>query len=201
MKVFIFGVSQLILRWVFRALFRIKVEGRDDVPRHGKLLLAANHVVAIDPLLIASFAPRQLHFLGKREIFGMPVLGRLAKFFNCIPIDRADVSPSTLKTIGEIFERGGGLLLFPEGTRTKDGAIAPFKAGIGLIAARNEVGIVPVCTSGLFQAKSRWWRRPRIVLRFGQVIPVKQYLDGGAKKAIYAAIASELAARMRQLAG
>ncbi|MDZ7288519.1 MAG: 1-acyl-sn-glycerol-3-phosphate acyltransferase [candidate division KSB1 bacterium] len=198
----IFRVSQFIVRIFFRLLFRIEVQGREHIPRRGKILLAANHVSAYDPPLVGCFVPRVLYFLAKKELFHNPLLGALIRFYRAIPVDRHDIGHTTIRRINELLAEGEAVLLFPEGTRSRTGQIGAPRSGVGMIAAMNNTDIVPVRVDGLFGARGSLLRRPRIKIMFGPVISVGPFLQNGtAPKEVYREIANAVFARIRDMAG
>ena len=138
--------------------------------------------------------------MAKKELFDNPITRAVCTLYNCVPVDRNDVGPSTLKAINRVLKRGDALLMFPEGTRSKDGVMGAIKSGIGMIAVRNEVDILPVATTGLFEAKGRMFSRPEVVVRYGELIAVKSFQNGSAKKSIYASIAKALENKLQFLA-
>jgi len=195
----VFRLLQLMFRMYFLLLFRIQVQGREHIPRRGKLLLAANHVSAYDPFVIGALVPRGLYFLAKKELFQNPVLAAILRvLLHAVPVDRRDVGHTTVRRINHLLENGEAILLFPEGTRSRSGQIGAGKSGVGMIAAANQADILPVRVEGLFGRRGSLWRRPRIKVIFGSVISVAPFLQNGtATKEIYREIASTVLDRIR----
>jgi 1-acyl-sn-glycerol-3-phosphate acyltransferase len=195
----VFRLLQLLFRMYLLLLFRIQVQGREHIPRRGKLLLAANHVSAYDPFVIGSLVPRGLYFLAKKELFQNPVLGAILRvLLHAVPVDRRDIGHTTVRRINQLLENGEAILLFPEGTRSRSGKIGAGKSGVGMIAAVNQADILPVRLEGLFGKRGSLWRRPRIKVIFGSVISVAPFLkNGAASKEIYREIASTVLERIR----
>lgn len=199
MKRAIFRFLQRLVRIYFTLLFRVEVRGAENIPRRGRLLIACNHVSGYDPPLVGCVIPRVVYFLGKKELFDIPGLAQLIRFTNCIPVNRTDFTPATLKEIEGVLQNEEALLLFPEGTRTRTGQPLPWKAGLGLIAARCGADILPARIEGLFGVRGSLLQRPRVGITFGTALPVAPFLENGAGgKELYAQIAA--AAQARQLA-
>jgi len=197
----IFKLMQWLVQLYFRLQFRVEVRGRENVPRRGRVLIVANHVSGYDPPLVGCFVPRMVFFLGKKELFAIPGLAQLIRFCNCIPVDREVFSIATLKQIERVLAREEALLLFPEGTRTRNGQPLPWKAGLGMIAARNHADLVPVYIENLFGVRGRIWRRPRVRLTFGRVLLVAPFLQNGRPgKELYTQIAAAGQLRASELA-
>lgn len=200
MKRAIFRFSQFLVRVYFTLLFRIEVRGQANVPRTGKILLAANHISGYDPPLIGCLIPREVYFMAKKELFRNPLLGNLLRFYNSIPTDRSGTSLSTIKRVEELLARGHAVLLFPEGTRVKSGSLGRLKAGVGMLAARNRVNVVPVHIDGLYHKRGFSLRRPRVKVVFGGVVDVSPLLENAAdEKESYLAIAGAVNAGIVEL--
>ncbi len=165
------------------------------------MILAANHVSGYDPFVIGSLVPRALFFLAKRELFRNPLLSAVLRvLLHAIPVDRRDIGHTTVRRLNELLAAGEAILLFPEGTRSRSGKIGEGKAGVGMLAAANQVDIVPVRVDGLHGARGSLWRRPRIKVVFGPVLSVAPFLQNGtATKEIYREIAAAVLDRIRTM--
>lgn len=131
-----------------RIALRFRIEGLDHVPRTGPLIVACNHISFWDPPLVGSNFPRPLHFLAKAELFQNKVFGAMLRGYNSIPIQRGAQARSGLRGGEEALNRGGAVLIFPEGTRNKSGAMLPPRAGIGRLAAVTRAPVLPVRITG-----------------------------------------------------
>lgn len=131
-----------------RTALRFRIEGLDHVPRTGPLIVACNHISFWDPPLVGSNFPRPLHFLAKAELFQNKVFGAMLRGYNSIPIQRGAQARSGLRGGEEALNRGGAVLIFPEGTRNKSGAMLPPRAGIGRLAAVTRAPVLPVRITG-----------------------------------------------------
>lgn len=151
----------------------LRASGLENIPRTGGCLLAANHQSYLDPTFVAAFLPREMHFMARRTLFRNPVFRALIVRCNAFSIDRDRADVKGVKSAIERLEAGNLLLVFPEGTRTRDGSIGPLKAGIGILAERAAVPIVPVLITGAYKV----WPKGRLFpgmgsvrLRFGKPI-------------------------------
>jgi 1-acyl-sn-glycerol-3-phosphate acyltransferase len=191
---------QYMFQMYCRLLFRIHVQGRENIPRRGKLLLAANHVSAYDPFVIGSLVPRVLYFLAKKELFQNPLLAVAMRCLHAIPVDRREVAHTTIRRVNHLLAQDEAVLLFPEGTRTRSGQMREGKAGVGMMAAANQADIVPVRVEGLFGKRGSLLRRPHVKIIFGPVISVAPFLqNGAAPKEIYREITATVLERIRAL--
>lgn len=136
------------VRYFSRIFLRFRMEGFEHVPRSGPLIVACNHISFWDPPLVGSNFPRILHFLAKAELFQNKVFGAMLRGYNSIPIQRGPQARTGLRGAEEALGRGGAVLIFPEGTRNKSGALLPPRAGIGRLAAITRAPVLPVRITG-----------------------------------------------------
>ena len=169
-----YWICQWVIRLVGLPLWRLRAFGTENLPRTGGCLLASNHQSFLDPLLVAAFLPREMHFMARRSLFHNPLFRALIVRCNAFAIERDSADVKGVKNAIGRLEAGHILLVFPEGTRTRDGTVGPMKAGIGMLAERAAVPIVPVLIEGAY----RVWPKGRLLpglgtihIRFGKPIP------------------------------
>jgi 1-acyl-sn-glycerol-3-phosphate acyltransferase len=157
-----------VLAAVLGTLSGWSVQGRERVPRHGGLIVASNHISFWDPPMIGSACPRELHYLAKDELFRTPVLGAMIRAYHAIPIRRGVADLAGMSRAIETVRGGAALLLFPEGSRMRDGELHPARPGVGLMAVHADVPIVPCFVTGT-DRPGRWWHRgARVRIAFGE---------------------------------
>ena len=183
-----------------------RVQGAEQLPREGGLIVASNHVSFWDPPMIGAAIPREAHFLAKEELFWTPGLGSFVRSVNAIPIRRGAADLRGLTRAIEVLKQGGAILLFPEGSRMRDGELHPARPGVGLLAVQTDVPIAPCFISGS-NAPGRWWYGGwRVRIMFGPARDWRQYADADTDpspgRALYqrigAAVMEEIA-RLREL--
>lgn len=135
--------------------------GWHNVPRTGPVLLLANHQSMLDPILVGLAARRYLSFLARHTLFEQPVLGRLIRSLNAIPIDRS-LGKDGIQAVLQALQTGQAVAMFPEGERTHTGQVQPLKPGVSLLIRRVRCPIVPVGIAGAFAAWNRFRRWPRL---------------------------------------
>ncbi len=157
--------SGLALCWL---LWGIRVEGRERVPIEGALLVTANHRSVLDPPIVGATLPREAGYAAKRELFKVPGLAAIIRGFHAIPVDRTNLAPSTLRRFEDWLKRGNALVVFPEGTRSKDGRLGEPKVGVGMMLTRLSVPVIPVWIEGTESPIRNMFRRGRVRVVFGR---------------------------------
>ncbi len=158
---FSYYVGWKVFRFIYATYFRWKRVGREHVPLTGPVILAGNHASFIDPPLIGCALDREINYLGRESLFRYPLVGRLLRSWNSVPVDRDGGGARGLKTILDRLLKGGAIILFPEGTRTSDGRLQPARSGIGLTVIKSEAPVIPVRVFGTFEAMGRHMTFPR----------------------------------------
>jgi 1-acyl-sn-glycerol-3-phosphate acyltransferase len=153
---------------VFGLLARWEIRGRQHVPREGGLIVASNHVSFWDPPFVGAALPREGHFLAKEELFRTPGLGLAIRMLNAIPIRRGVADLSGLSRALEVLRQGHALLMFPEGSRMRDGELHPARPGVGMMAVQANVPVLPCYISGSNQPRRWLLRGGRVRIWFGR---------------------------------
>jgi len=170
-------LSQKIILVVFRPLLNIlfswKVEGRENIPLTGPLILAANHAHLLDPFFLAFSFPRWINFMAKAELFRSPFLRFWLRWAGSLSIHREGKvreKKKILKNARNALERGLILGMFPEGGRSHDGKLRKGAPGSAVIASKTNVPLLPVGIAGTDKLKGiSWlWKRPHIVVKIGK---------------------------------
>jgi 1-acyl-sn-glycerol-3-phosphate acyltransferase len=192
-------------RWFLRATARIEVEGLDNVPMKGPFLILPNHQSVVDPFLVQSCCPRSVHSMTKSTQFGVPGVRWLLPRIGAFPVRRYQVDPQCVRVALRLLDRGEGVCIYPEGERSWDGSIYPFRRGTLHLALRAGVPIVPVGVGGTFQYWPRWLALPqpgaRIRLAFGRPLQFEAITDREEREARLPGFERLLATRLRDLSG
>jgi 1-acyl-sn-glycerol-3-phosphate acyltransferase len=158
-------------RAMFAVYFRWRVFNPERVPTTGGVIIASNHASFLDPPLVGAGLPRDINYLARESLFRFPGIGALLRSWNSVPVDRDGGGASGLREILNRLHAGGGIILFPEGTRTPDGKLQPARSGIGLTVIKSDVPVIPVRTFGTFAAYGRNHKFPRpfrVAVKYGQ---------------------------------
>ncbi len=152
----LYSVSKNCLRSFFWAFYSHEVALH--TPSIQGAIIAANHASFFDPPLIAASWPEPIHFLARKTLFDVPILRPLIQRLNAHPLSTKG-QMGALKQMTELLQEKKTILIFPEGTRSTDGSIAPFKSGVGLLAKRANAPIIPAYIHGSFQIwpRSKGW--------------------------------------------
>lgn len=145
--------------------FSYRRRGWGRIPRHGPVLVIANHQSMFDPVLVGLASRRYLAFLARHTLFDQPLLAPLIRSLNAIPIDR-NLGKDGIQAVLEALNQGLAVVMFPEGERTHTGRVQPLKPGVSLLVKRVRCPIVPVGIAGAFAAWNRYQRWPRLAPLF-----------------------------------
>jgi len=148
-------VVRALFRITFLLAFRLRVFGQLNVPRRGGVLIVSNHQSYLDPILLSLGFERPVSFMARRTLFRNPAFGRLITALNAFPVTRGGLDIAAVREAVERLQNGECLVVFPEGTRSSDGRIAPLRPGILAIAERANVPLVPAVIQGAFEAWPR----------------------------------------------
>ncbi len=173
--------------------FRVRFEGQHHVPKQGPVLLVANHASYLDPPLVGISAGRYVKFLAQAGLAKFAPLRWWLAAVGVTLIDRAAPSKDAMRLVSERLRCGDAVGVFPEGTRSRDGAVAEFRSGIEFLARRGNATVVPVGIDGACRAlpKGALLPRPRrIVVRYGAPWTAEQVLADGGLQALRACVAA-----------
>jgi 1-acyl-sn-glycerol-3-phosphate acyltransferase len=160
-------------RWLTKLLLtlftRYKVNGRENVPPSGALIVIANHLNLADPPILGSVIPRKMLFMAKEELFRSWPSGYFIRTFGSFPVRRGGRDRKALERAQAMLQEGMALAMFPEGTRSKTAQLQPAFPGSALIALRCSAPILPVGIAGTEKLSGRAWflHRPQVVVNIG----------------------------------
>jgi 1-acyl-sn-glycerol-3-phosphate acyltransferase len=132
---------------------RVKIVGLDAIDQSGTYIFMSNHVSNLDPLILCPLIPRRTSILAKKEIWRIPILGRALDLAEIVPVEREnrDAAIQSIRRAGEVMRHGINMTLYPEGTRSRDGRLLPFKKGPFHLAAETGFSIVPITILGTYE--------------------------------------------------
>ena len=192
LNVFVYWAGKSVSALLFNVLWRREIQGAENVPVRGGALIASNHLSNLDPPLVGSSLPRPIHYFAKEELFEIPVFGWMIRRMNAFPVKRLEHDIGAFKKAHALLASGEVVLLFPEGHRSKTGELGAARAGVGMLACKAGVPVIPVCVSNTDKAS----RFKKIRIRFGKPLWPK---EGLRQKEKYLAFAEEVMAAIADL--
>ncbi len=207
----LYRALRAVLVLVAKALFRPTVEGLENFPAKGAVILASNHLSVFDSILIPLIVPRQVNFLAKEEYFvGRSPYQRLRTAFmraiGQIPVQRgqARAGVAALEVAGDVLNKGGAFGIYPEGTRSLDLRLYRGHTGVGQLALTSGAPVVPMALIGTDQIQppgQRFPRPRRVTIRIGRPLDFSRYGGMSASPAIRRAVTDEVMYSIMELSG
>ncbi|MDR0819918.1 MAG: 1-acyl-sn-glycerol-3-phosphate acyltransferase [Endomicrobium sp.] len=169
----LFLTGRQMFRVMFSLFYRWHIEGVDNIPQSGGAVIAPNHIGFFDSMLTGSAIKRPVYFMAKKELFDIPVLGWIIKQTNAFPVKRGIQDIAAMRNTFSLLKDGRLLLIFPEGTRSKDGRIGKARAGAGMIACNAQVPLIPA----KIENTNMMLKFKQIKIKFGEpVYPPKDFV-------------------------
>ncbi len=159
------AIIRILGRLVFFLLARVEVRGRENMPPGGPYIVASNHLSWFDVPLVPAYMKRQVVTMAKEELFHSRVRW-LVRFMSGFPVKRGEADRQAIRAASELLKEGNVFFIFPEGTRSKTHKLAKGHSGLGMIALRSNVPVIPVAITGTENILKRF--RPRVTLTYGE---------------------------------
>lgn len=167
-----YKIVRAILNFLFFVLFRLHVEGRENIPQTGAIIVAPNHKSYWDPPVIGvAFNTRIIHYMAKEELFKNPLFGWLIRQFGTFPVKRGAVDRTAIRQAMRELKAGNPLGIFPEGTRIKREGLGRFHSGMASLALMTGTPVIPVAVIG---SKDLPHKKGPLAVLIGKPIEVKK---------------------------
>ncbi|WP_088226604.1 lysophospholipid acyltransferase family protein [Desulfosporosinus sp. FKB] len=156
-----------VAKGMFRLQFKLmgwKIQGVENLPLEGPVILAINHVSMWDPIVAASSLPRPVRFMAKEELFSLPLLGKVFNTLGAFPVKRGQGDMNAIRQSLAILKEGQVLGLFPEGKRSKTGTIQKGMPGMVLLMEKSKASIVPIKVNGTKHMFTKGWGKLFVVI-------------------------------------
>jgi 1-acyl-sn-glycerol-3-phosphate acyltransferase len=203
-----YWVFKAILKPLLRALYGIKVEGLQNIPRKGAAILAANHVSFLDSFFIPLVVRwRKVTYLAKADYFKSWKISWFFKMAGQIPIERegGEKSEVALNTAMKVLKEGNLLGIYPEGTRSPNGKLHRGRTGVARLALAADVPIIPIGLVGTDEVMPkeakmpRLFGRPKVIVRFGRPLDFSRFADQDRDRFVLRSMTDELMYEIMQL--
>jgi 1-acyl-sn-glycerol-3-phosphate acyltransferase len=191
----VYYVLRFISFVLFKIFFRLEVRGEKYIPKKGGFIVASNHISYLDPIAIGVACRRKLNYMARHDLFSHPAFGWLLYRVNVFPVKRDTADVSALKEAMKRIKNGKGLVLFPEGSRRLEGDVEEPQPGIGFLASKLNVPVVPAFIKGTGTALpkgARFIKPTKISVHFGRQILIERRMP-------YQDIAQLIMANIRHL--
>lgn len=159
-----------IITFIFKIAFNLKFEGTENLPKSGGYVYACNHRSYADPVFISLKIKKRCTYMAKEELFKNPLFSLLIRAFGAFPVERGKGDMSVINNSIDKLKSGKNLVIFPEGTRSKDGKVGNGKTGVALIAAKSNCDVIPVGI--VYEGKLSF--RKKVFVRYGAPISAEK---------------------------
>lgn len=180
-RIFLFLVTHIFYMIRFKLVYRLEVQGKENIPENNDFIIAANHLSTLDPPLICGVMNKGVAYMAKKELFENLFLRWWLDWLGAFAVDREKLGVSTIKTVKNIKETGWVLGIFPQGTRQEPGEITNITKGFASLAKSTKCGVLPVGITGTQEVK----RIPfsgKIIVKIGKLIPYSDNVDDTVDK-------------------
>ena len=188
-----YSVIKTIVKFVLILFYRIRVYGLEKIPLDGRLIICSNHASNWDPILISIVFPRQISWMGKKELFKNKVLAYLLNKLTVFPVDRDGSDVGAIKKALKVLKSEGTLGLFPEGTRVKSMDLNNAKSGIALLGFKSKSPILPIYIESNYKIFSK------VNIYIGEPVDLIQGIDGRPSADDYLELSKEILIKIYDL--
>ena len=195
-RTFIYTFAVGVLWVVFKILFFMKFEGRENIEKGKNVVLMGNHQCMLDPVCLALCVPdREIHFMGKKELWNNKLVAWLWNEVHGFPVDRGNFDMGAIRTAMNILKSGASLGIFPEGTRDPGPEMLPLLSGASMLALRSKVDVVPIYIDGNYKPFRK------MVVRVGKPVNMDDLTAGRVTKDSCEELTKRIEQRFFELSG
>lgn len=144
----VYTILRALAAVLFKILFRLEVHGKENIPKAGGFILASNHASYLDPIAIGIASSRKLNYMARHDLFYNPFFSWLLNNIGVFPVKRYSADVRAIRKAMRLVEHGNALVIFPEGSRQFDGTPSEIQSGIGFLAAKLNVPVIPAFIRG-----------------------------------------------------
>ncbi|HEX2952440.1 MAG TPA: lysophospholipid acyltransferase family protein, partial [Bacillota bacterium] len=156
--------------FLLRYFYRWKVEGVDNLPSEGGVVIVSNHANFFDPVIVGCCFHRKVHFMAKLELFRVPILNRVIMALGAFPVKRGVADKAAFEASFRFLESGQVVGLFPEGTRFMDGRLHPLRPGVAALAVKGNSVVLPMIIRN--SSLIKFMRFPKVYVHIGKAFRI-----------------------------
>ncbi len=160
---------------IYKLFYNFKIEGWENVPEKEGVIIASNHRSYADPVILTMPMKRPVTYMAKEELFHNKIFGAFIRFLGAFPVKRGAGDMQVIDDCVDILESGRNVVIFPEGTRSKENKVGRGKTGVALIAAKSGADVLPM---GIVFEDPKLHFRSKVTLKIGKLIKSEE-LDIG----------------------
>ena len=164
----LYELLRIIFIALFKLVFRVQVEGTENLPKEGRVILAANHMSNMDPPLVATFLPRPVSYMAKKELFEIPIFKNIITACHAFPVKRGAADRGAIKAALQVLKQERVLGVFPEGTRSRNGKLRKAESGVALLAAMSGAPVLPAAIIGTDKIFANGGLLPKLRVIYGK---------------------------------
>ncbi len=197
----LYNIGKALTLLVAKIFMGYEIVGAQRIPPTGPFIIASNHISLFDPPLIGSAVSRTCHFLAKKELFSNKIIAKILYSINAIPVDRGGFNRSIIKDVLNLLEKGEGIVIFPEGKRSRNLKLGEIKSGIGLLAVKSKATVIPAFIKNSQKGLKNRLTGSEVIIKFAEPIfpeNIKKLPEG---KEGYRELANEVRKRILSLKG
>lgn len=195
----LYRLGWLLTRIIFTVVFRMRRIGFENIPKEGPFIIACNHRSLADPPLVGSFIRRPVNFMGKRELFRNKLFGWIITQTKAHPIRRGVIDRGVIELVERLLAKNEGVVIFPEGTRARKVDFLEPKPGIGILARKNLVPVVPAYIHGSNILSRVFWGKEKMAVLYGKPLDKSTISRYDDSKSGYRELADEIMRRIKGL--
>lgn len=159
------------VKWLYKLFYDFHIEGEENIPQDKPVVLASNHRSYADPVILTMPMKLPVSYMAKEELFKNKLFGWFIRKLGAFPVTRGAGDMSVIDDSINILNSGRNLVIFPEGTRSKDGKVGKGKTGVAMIAAKSGADVVPC---GIIFEGEKLHFRSKLTLKFGKPIKAEE---------------------------
>ncbi|MCK4306724.1 1-acyl-sn-glycerol-3-phosphate acyltransferase [candidate division WOR-3 bacterium] len=198
----LYSIIHSILRVILAVYIRLGTVGLENIPKQGGVILAPNHPSDSDSFILGTAIRRQLHTMGKEELFRKRFTEFIFRKLNAFPVKRGRVDREAIRTAVSVLKEGHIIDMYPEGTVSKDSFLQEPKLGTAFVALQAKTPVVPVAMIGTFNVMSKGQKFPRphkVIIRFGKPLYFDEYYDKSYNKEILKIVTKQIMSEIKRL--